>query len=99
MDIAKGIAIIAIVIGHLSFREPGDTNFIHNAIYQFHVPIFFLLAGCFLNPTKSTRAFVASRARRLLMPYVVTCVTIGIIIYTLSFVGDYRSLAGTPFHA
>lgn len=43
VTIAKGIGIILMVIGH-----SGAPSFLHNLIYAFHMPLFFILAGyCF----------------------------------------------------
>lgn len=48
LDIAKGIAIILVVMGHLlgeggiSFRY---SELLHNYIYSFHMPVFFLISG------------------------------------------------------
>lgn len=45
IDIAKGIGIILVVLGHL------DTNgqISREVIYSFHMPLFFLLSGIFAN--------------------------------------------------
>ena len=37
MDVAKGIAILAIIIGHISRKPVWVTHF----CFSFHVPIFF----------------------------------------------------------
>ena len=86
-DIAKGIGIIAIVFGHLAFQDPTSQRIVHNAIYQFHVPIFFLLAGCFIKPTSDTWEFIKGKAQRLWGPYIVTCIVLGLLIFGLAFFG------------
>jgi fucose 4-O-acetylase-like acetyltransferase len=43
IDIAKGIGIILVVVGHTS-----TPLYLHNIIYQFHMPLFFILSGLFL---------------------------------------------------
>lgn len=45
MDIARGIAIILVVIGH-----SGISSFFWNIIYFFHMPLFFFISGCFTKP-------------------------------------------------
>lgn len=53
IDIAKGIAIICVVVGHVvaSYHESGiylsNTwwNFLHQVMYSFHMPLFVLLGG------------------------------------------------------
>ena len=39
IDIARGIAIICIVLGHLG------NNTINRVVFTFHVPIFFFITG------------------------------------------------------
>lgn len=43
VDIARGIAIIAIIIGHMGFKN------VNRVVYTFHVPIFFLITGFFIT--------------------------------------------------
>lgn len=47
VDIAKGIAIILVVIGHiLQFNLSGTSkNILFNWIYAFHMPVFMMLSG------------------------------------------------------
>lgn len=42
LDVAKGIGIILVIIGHLS------SSYLHDWIYSFHMPLFFIISGiCF----------------------------------------------------
>lgn len=43
IDIAKGIALICVYLGHSISSELMSCQF----VYRFHLPLFFLLAGCF----------------------------------------------------
>lgn len=45
IDIARGIAISLVVIGH-----SGISPYFWNIIYFFHMPLFFFMSGCFLKP-------------------------------------------------
>lgn len=45
IDIAKGIGIIFVIIGH-SFQSG---TVIHEIIYSFHMPLFFILSGTVMN--------------------------------------------------
>ena len=51
VDIAKGISIIAIVLGHINFLYPVGplVNTKDLFIYLWHVSVFFLLAGFFIK--------------------------------------------------
>ncbi len=64
LDIAKGIAIVLVVLGHtLVYETP-----IVQAIYSFHMPLFFLAAGYTFRP-KETRSVIKASAKQLLIPY------------------------------
>ncbi|WP_242123154.1 acyltransferase family protein [Sphingobium sp. Sx8-8] len=45
IDVARGIGIIAVVIGHVWTRGG-----LHDAMYSFHMPLFFLLSGLLSRP-------------------------------------------------
>ena len=68
-DVAKGICIISVVFGHL------EVPWLNAIVFTYHLPVFFLLAGYFLKKTDPVD-FVSAKARRLLIPYAVTCIII-----------------------
>ena len=89
IDIAKGIGILAIVVGHLGIWNAAGEEVSGNWIYSFHVPIFFIIAGYFMTNKRSFKEFAANKAHRLLLPYLVTCLTIFVIVAALLLVrGD-----------
>lgn len=45
IDIAKGICIFLVVLGHCH-----NAGFIRHYIYLFHMPLFFFLSGMFFHP-------------------------------------------------
>lgn len=48
IDIAKGIAIILVIVGH---TVPNPSPLRH-AIFSFHMPVFFILAGIRLGRSR-----------------------------------------------
>jgi fucose 4-O-acetylase-like acetyltransferase len=70
IDMAKGLAILLVVFGHLVARaDPTGVGWyepLRRAVYAFHMPFFFYLAGLVfvLRP-----GFLARRAQRLLLPF------------------------------
>lgn len=51
-DIAKGIGIILMIVGHCSFcfvEYPWVIRF----IYSFHMPLFFIITGLFIKEDSS----------------------------------------------
>ena len=67
VDIARGFAIILMVIGHAEM--PGILN---RAIYLFHMPLFFISAGYFfkLSALDNPCDFIKKRFKGLYIPFV-----------------------------
>lgn len=73
-DIAKAIALIAVVIGHTSFI--GVPQSIVDFCYAFDMPLFFFVSGYFCRRSPLTRKYVEKNAKALLIPYVITAVIV-----------------------
>ena len=91
VDIARGIAMIAIVIGHLGVHD------INRVVFTFHLPIFFIITGYYLKTDESFKAVVKKRFRTLIVPYFLTCAAViifAVIINILNtiLVGDGESI-------
>lgn len=65
LDIAKGIAIALVIVGH----TVDNLSPVRQVIFSFHMPLFFILAG-YTFRVKPMRALVTTSAQRLLVPYV-----------------------------
>lgn len=67
VDLARGIGIILMVMGHVGFGKCFDY-----VIHAFHMPLFFLISGYFFKPVKDGELIyrIRKRARSLLVPYV-----------------------------
>ncbi len=84
IDVARGLGIILVVLGH-AFPDASAaggqeamgniSRVIFNTIYSFHMPLFFFLAGFVavkildMNDGHEKGKYIAGRARRLLVPY------------------------------
>jgi hypothetical protein len=67
IDIAKGIGIVFVVIGHnLTHYRIYDIN---KYIYWFHMPLFFIISGLLHKQDAGQRAFIKSRFMHLMIPY------------------------------
>lgn len=66
LDIAKGITIILMVMGHTSIPIA-----LSKYIWSFHMPLFFFASGLMYNPLKynSIDILLRARIRSLLIPY------------------------------
>ena len=63
LDIAKGIGIIMVVWAHGSGPLSGF-------IYQFHMPLFFLISGYLFNSKSTFKEFAWKRVKTLYIPFV-----------------------------
>lgn len=64
IDVAKGIGILSVVIGHIF------TGAIVPVIFLWHMPFFFFISGRLFSPRQDAIGYAASKAKSLLVPYV-----------------------------
>lgn len=63
VDVARGIGIVAVVLGHVWTRGP-----LRDAMYSFHMPLFFLLSGMLSRPQSVVR-FTRRQLMGQMRPY------------------------------
>ncbi len=73
-DIARGIGILLVVLGHNDFGAL--SSFFHRVIYSFHVPLFFFLSGYFLHTSIPFLEFFKKRFHSVLKPFLFTILLI-----------------------
>ena len=84
LDIAKGILIICVVMGHYGTVEDGSVPMWDKYLYWFHMPGFFIISGYLLRKPKDSGEFIhfiKKRIYRLLVPYFSFLVLITLIRY------------------
>lgn len=90
-DVLKGLGILLVIIGHL----PGLHHNIHNFIYSFHMPLFFIVSGYFYRE-KNRLSYIKTDCQRLLLPYYVTVVLFFLWwLIRAVFRNDYRFFLDT----
>jgi fucose 4-O-acetylase-like acetyltransferase len=67
VEIAKGIGIVLVVMGHNDFSL--ISPFAHKLIYSFHMPMFFFMSGMFFKPDVPFWSFLRNRFNRILKPF------------------------------
>ena len=77
IDNAKGIAIILVIIGHVSYGMEGAFNW--DFVHGFHLIIFFLLSGYTLKNVPLSKEWIGKKFSRLMVPYFITCFAIMIM--------------------
>jgi fucose 4-O-acetylase-like acetyltransferase len=71
IDVAKGIGIILVAIGHFVYRKNFDTqSVLFHWIYSFHMPLFFFISGLFFSATGGSKSFFIRKLRSLVVPYI-----------------------------
>jgi polysaccharide biosynthesis protein PslL len=81
VDIAKGIGILLVVMGHNDFRL--ISPYAHKLIYSFHMPMFFFMSGMFFKPDIPFFDFLRNRFHRVLKPFL--AILLLIFFASLSF--------------
>lgn len=69
IDIAKGIGILLVLLGHLL----PDNNEIKSMIYSFHMPLFFIVSG-YTCKSMGFKTLLYKRVQRILLPYLLWAV-------------------------
>lgn len=78
IDVARGIAILLVVLGHCigNLYNPGN-----RFILAFHMPLFFFLSGmCISESVISANNYLVKKVKTLLVPQAV----LGILNFTLN---------------
>lgn len=65
IDLAKGIGIILVLIGHSKFLPITLKNY----IYSFHMPLFFILSGYVFSNKYNFKDFLKKKVKTILFPY------------------------------
>lgn len=78
IDIAKGLAIIFVVVGHAT-----GASILGKYIYSFHMPLFFIISGmCFVRGKYNYGEFLMKRFRQLIIPaFLLTILSIAITMF------------------
>lgn len=87
IDIAKGVAIILMIIGHCSLF--GGT--VRYLIFSFHMPFFFIFSGYFYR-SKSIKDVVKSGVERLVKPYLIYAIIMEVLLKLLNMKGCITGL-------
>lgn len=93
IDIAKGIGILLVVMGHNDFAVVSP--YVYKVIYSFHMPLFFFLSGYFINPTVGFWNFFKKRFNALLKPYLFTIFLIYFVSLSFGKMGFQTAIGRT----
>lgn len=89
IDIAKGIGIILVIVGHGIQEYNLKLSEINTIIYLFHLPLFFILSGCVFalkeNSNLKLTYVIKKIIKQLSIPYVIFCLVI-FVLHFLEFI-------------
>ncbi|MBO5930058.1 MAG: acyltransferase family protein [Clostridia bacterium] len=89
IDIAKGIGILLVILGHLD----ADGQLSRYMIYAFHMPLFFILSGVFADTKRPFKAYFIKNFKTLYWPFFVC------FLFELLLIIGYGVVANAQFHA
>lgn len=90
IDIAKGIGIIAMVMGHIDFGA-----YVRYFIHAWNMPLFFILSGyLYRDEKKNFRYHIGKKAKSLLVPYF-SFAFIHFIIWIVKYQPDIETIQQT----
>ena len=85
IDIARGIGILLVVLAHNDFGYVSQYG--HEVIYSFHMPLFFFLSGYFVKTDISFFEFFKKRFHSLLKPFLFTLFMIYFMLVSFEKMG------------
>lgn len=83
IDVARGIAIISVVMGHTYIP-----TILHHFIYSFHMALFFIISGIFVSK-KEIKALFVEKTKCILLPYMFWSLVTLLFWYVLNIMGNY----------
>lgn len=81
-DVAKGLGILAVILGHLG------VPILNRLVFPWHMPLFFIISGMFLSLKTPPLQFCKKKVQALIIPFVVTSMA---LIAAEGFWGMYSS--------
>ena len=77
LDIARGLCMISIVLGHLG------NSYINRFVFTYHLPVFFLISGYFTRKERML-PHIKKRIRTLIIPYYFSSIMIMLSYFFIS---------------
>lgn len=93
VDIVKAFAIIAVVLGHISYQYPQISLLPISTIiaWLWHVPVFFIIGGFFLKDERLVKpqSFIKGKIHSLYLPILYLYIPFVLLHNVLIYVGFY----------
>ncbi len=82
-DLLKGIGILSVVLGHSAISEP-----LHEMIYSFHMPLFFMVSGFFFY-VQHVQLYCKKMFFRLIVPWMFFVAVNLMFFFSLSLITNH----------
>jgi fucose 4-O-acetylase-like acetyltransferase len=92
IDIAKGIAMLLIVIQHVLTYYPQKLQVLEPFFSGFRVPVFFVLSGLFFSSYSSFKLFLIKKVNTLIIPFIFFYLTFSVFLPNFLFIIGYKGL-------
>ena len=76
IDTARGLSILAVIIGHIISKQAPLLENINAFLYAFHLPLFFIISGFLFKADSSPKGFLLKKVKAYGIPYVFCSVVI-----------------------
>lgn len=99
IDFAKGFTMLLVVIGHSTGTSLLGMT-IHQIIFSFHMPLFFVLSGMTFKPSDTVEEFkekIFKNIKNLLIPFLITYIIFLLKDYSLFYDIEYWKSAVFTF--
>ena len=103
IDCAKGLAIILMVAGHACTEGGAFTHWLHDFIYTFHMPFFFIISGYLYKAEKGNRplGYVKSKFNSLYVKFIfynVAFILLNNLLWKIGIINADYTFYGSSWH-
>ncbi len=85
VDVAKALAMLLVVLGHI-MSYYGEYNSFKQTFIMFHVPCFFFISGMFYSGNKGVKLYIQKRVKVLIIPYFFFSITLSFVLSCFIFI-------------
>ena len=90
-DLLKGVGILSVVLGHSAISEP-----LHEMIYSYHMPLFFMVSGYFFH-VQPVQQYFKKMFFRLIVPWLFFVTLNLLFFFSLSLIASHNPLGALDY--
>lgn len=97
VDVAKGIGIVLVVYGHNPLTLEGVFEEIGWAVYSFHMPLFFIISGMYLESGLPFTKLLLNKWSALIKPYPMAAAILGAALVAGGYTSASKMIVATAY--